>query len=86
VRADGHCKSCGQPIRWAKSFTTGKRIPLNTTPTDTGNLGVVAWDEQPGTFALPLVAINPSTGSAVTPYRYTSHFANCPQADKWRKR
>lgn len=86
MRPDGNCRSCGAPIRWAVSLTTHKRMPLDAEPTRDGNIGVVEWRTQESGLPLPVVAYNPSTGTQRTPYRYTSHFATCPQAKHWRKK
>jgi hypothetical protein len=86
LRSDATCRSCGAPMRWAESLTTKKQMPLDVEPTETGNIGVVEWVERPSRLPLPIVAYNPSTGTQATPYRYTSHFATCPQAAQWRKR
>jgi hypothetical protein len=99
VRPDAHCRSCGAPIRWAVHVATHKRMPIDAEAIASGNLGVVEWVEGPTgevfdsdghvvdrvAFATPVVAVNPTAGSAQTPYRYTSHFATCPQADQWRR-
>jgi hypothetical protein len=84
MRSDGNCRSCNAPIRWA-IFDGGKRVPLDAEANPDGNLGVIRWGPRSGSaFALPVVAVNP-TGPTETPFRYTSHFATCPQADEWRK-
>ncbi len=68
------CRSCGAPIIWAKT-EKGKAMPLDAEPAQTGTLwlfaGVVQTGDQPP-------AVNGPT--------YTSHFATCPQAGKWRKK
>jgi len=86
LRSDGNCGSCGAPIRWVESLTTKKQMPLNVEAVEGGNLGIVDWVERPPGLPLPVVAYNPSTGTQATPYRYTSHFATCPQAARWRKK
>jgi len=83
VRAGSNCRSCGAPVRWAITSATGARMPLDTEATEDGNLGVVAWREDGHRLATPVVAVNPT--SALTRYRYTSHFATCPHAASHRR-
>jgi len=62
-------------------------MPLDPEAVEGGNIGVVEWETVDGqAWALPIVAINPSPGSQATAYRYTSHFATCPQAEQHRRR
>jgi hypothetical protein len=87
MRADGTCRTCGAPIRWAVHVATGNRLPLDVEAREDGNLGVVEWQEPSGrALAVPIVAVNPSPGSQATAYRYTSHFATCPQAAEHRRK
>lgn len=86
MKADGHCRSCGKPIRWAVHFVTRKRIPLDPQPVEDGNIGVVEWIENVTPPHTPLVVVGPHTNTAITPYRYVSHFASCPHAATHRKR
>lgn len=73
------CKSCFAPIIWAKSETTGRRMPIDYDPNDGGNvfysavtgLVTVGRQEQP-------------TPQGTT--RHFSHFATCPNADQHRRR
>jgi hypothetical protein len=85
MRADAKCRSCGAPIRWARSATTHTAIPLDAEANPNGNLQVVEWNDtrNPQT-PTPVVAVNPT--KALTDYRYMSHFVTCPNADKHRRR
>jgi len=65
------CKSCGAPVLWSKT-TTGKAIPLNPVPIVGGNLELVD-------------GVARYVGASGTIRLYTSHFANCPNADAHRK-
>jgi hypothetical protein len=70
------CKSCGAPIRWAKT-EAGKRIPLDPEPRPNGNLLVqdgIAYVHEPG------------DATDFDQQYYVSHFATCPNADSHRKR
>lgn len=79
--ADGHCRTCGEPVKWVMT-TTGNRMPLNPMPDPDGNCYVDRWDQG---MPVVVVAVNSAIPGAI-PIRYTSHFATCPQADKWRKK
>jgi hypothetical protein len=85
MRADGKCRSCGAPLRWAEHFETGKRMPLDPLPAEDGNVRIVDWSDKPG-LSLPIIAVGASSPPGITPYRYMSHFATCPDAVDWRKR
>lgn len=78
--ADGHCRSCGAPIKWVLT-TTGKNMPLDPIPTVDGNCWVERWDH-----GVPVVQVTSGFVPGRIPMRYTSHFASCPNADEWRKR
>lgn len=69
-----HCRSCNAPIEWAIT-TKGSRIPLNPHPTLNGNIEL-----RDG-----IAHVVPVDLSATT-LRYTSHFADCPNAARHRKR
>jgi hypothetical protein len=69
------CNSCHREIRWAKSATTGKSMPLDPEPTPDGNLVV-----ERGVFRA-------ATAEDKRLHRdlFVSHFSTCPQAEKWRR-
>jgi hypothetical protein len=84
VRSDGNCSSCGAPIRWARSLSTQRLMPLDAASNPNGNLGVVGWvDTAQVGWPMPVVAVNPT--KPVTEYRYMSHFVTCPNADQHRR-
>jgi len=70
------CRSCGAPILWARS-TRGRMVPLDREPVADGTIILGADDVA---FVLG-PADEPIAG---TP-RYHSHFATCPDADKYRR-
>lgn len=77
LRALTRCAACGASIAWA--FTTKRRpIPLNPNPTRYGNLILTR------TSTGQLVAMFAQLGDARSEPRFTSHFATCPEADKFR--
>lgn len=85
MRSDGSCRSCHAPIRWAVHEVTGKRMPLDPHPVVTGNVAVVEWrGGEP--MSLPVVAVGKAIAErSITPYRYVSHFATCPNAKSHRR-
>ena len=75
-----NCKSCGAEIRWVRT-PAGKMMPLDAKPTPEGNVVVVRGIGYAGTSKY--------TGDPnLLPgeeFRYTSHFATCPQAGQHRR-
>lgn len=75
------CHSCGAPIRWAVT-EYGRRIPLDPTPTDAGNIHL--YDG--------VAYVMEMRGQAIIEHRaqgdvlYVAHFATCPHADQHRKK
>lgn len=67
------CRSCGMPIEWVYT-KSGTRMPV--TEAEAGNVVV-----ETGLFGEPEArVVKPGKGTHV------SHFANCPQANDWRRR
>lgn len=73
------CTSCGAEIFFAKT-PAGKPIPIDLTPSATGNL--VVREVQAGRVAVPLSKAGDLGAAEV---KHVSHFATCPNADKHRK-
>ncbi len=73
----GLCRSCGAPILWARTKGKDKPIPLDPAPTLDGNVYLLS----DGTA---VYVPGPATNDARL--RYISHFATCPDRDRWRKR
>ena len=71
------CRSCGAAISWAKT-SSGKRIPIDPEPSPKGNLVLRGDAEKLAIFA---TAVNADAREL----RYTSHFANCPNAASHRR-
>lgn len=67
------CSSCGAEITWVKSVTSGKPMPLNAEP----EKRIVLVD------AIGDLDRDGVRGRVVD--TYTSHFSNCPHAEKHRK-
>jgi hypothetical protein len=82
----GKCRSCGAEIGWIRT-KAGKNMPVDAKP-----IPFVEWlegdtlvTEEGETFrAYPSVAL-PADAKDVK-FAYRSHFATCPQADKWRNK
>ena len=86
MKSDGRCKACGAQLRWAKHELSGRSMPLDAVANQDGNISVVQWGpKSPGGLSLPIIAVNVAPERAMTPMHYTSHFATCPEADKFRK-
>lgn len=79
------CRSCAEPIFWAKTRATGAVMPVDYHPTIRGNIVVQDPARSP-----PLVAVvsdldpQPLPLFAAEP-RYTSHFVTCDDAARWRR-
>lgn len=70
------CRSCGAPIEWAKWADSGKAVPLDVEPAVNGNLAMVAGKVHRFTYE----------DFKLGRERRVSHFATCPDADKWRSK
>jgi hypothetical protein len=66
------CSSCGARVLWARSAANGKPIPLNPQPIIGGNLELA---DGIASYVKPSATVK----------LYTSHFANCPNADAHRR-
>jgi hypothetical protein len=80
------CASCKAPIVFAVTSKTGRRIPLDTTTSRDGNIAIVGRTAQGTPIAhvfrqadLDLARVYGAVDL------YLSHFASCPNADRWRK-
>lgn len=76
------CRSCGADIIWIIT-KTGRKMPCNAEPIffDLANMndeGTKVFVKDNGTIA---IGIENPEGQEVG---YISHFATCPEADKWR--
>ncbi len=77
------CRSCGAPIRWAKT-AAGKRMPLDVEPTRDGNvqLGWVGGEQ----VAIVLTREADRAGCLVDGIPlYLSHFVTCPDSAALRR-
>lgn len=67
---DGRCRSCGAAIVWGKT-ANGKAMPL---------------DAKPERLFVLKSADDPDCQDVVQVPTYRSHFATCPDADKFRRK
>lgn len=70
------CRSCNAEIEWAEWAASGKSIPLDVGTKSDGNLAVVSGKVHPYTDA----------DAKLGRERRRSHFASCPDSDRWRNR
>lgn len=83
MRADSHCRSCGQPVRWCITDVNRKRMPIDPDPVPDGNVWVIEYEQGNPVIG---VALTGATVPAAVPLRYVSHFVTCKDADTWRKK
>lgn len=69
------CRSCGAPMRWVET-SAGRRMPLDPDPSSAGNVVIEADGKA---RVLPPVEAARYTGE-----KFTSHFATCPDAARFR--
>lgn len=72
------CRSCGAPIIWALTRTY-RIMPIDAEPVDGGNVVIVGRGER-----APRVDVRPGGTLFDDRPTYTSHFATCPDAARWR--
>lgn len=89
ARARGRCTSpaCRAPVIWAET-ASGKRMPLDPTPSNDGNVVVFAAYDSDGA---PFLRCNVLRHTQLSGARAagqtlrTSHFKTCPDAARHRK-
>ena len=77
------CRSCKAPIRWVHGLEEGAWMPMDVAPVPSG-----PWRIEPNAYGEPsLIAAKHATSDLFgDPLRYTSHWANCPDAKDWHAR
>jgi len=81
-----HCRSCGAKILWAVT-EKGKRMPLDAEPSEAGNIFLQHRPNQNPLAVYTTEEQRKATKGTLMEHRlFTSHFATCPQAKKWRKK
>lgn len=80
------CRSCGAPIFWARtSINPPQWMPLDREPSERGNVVILEDDELGIERAKVLKKGERETYPPAT-LKYLSHFATCPEAEKFRRR
>jgi hypothetical protein len=81
------CRSCGQAVQWAET-EKGRRMPVDLAPSPAGNIALYPREDNvPIAVVITQTEIDAWMASGATKRKlYTSHFATCPQASRWRKK
>jgi hypothetical protein len=78
--SEAWCKACGAKMRWLPT-EKGKAAPLNAKPDPNGNIVI-----RPDMFGQDTaVYVGKGVEVADDEPRYTSHFADCPEAKSFRR-
>ncbi len=80
LRRINKCTACHAPIVWATT-STGKAMPVDAEPTENGNLFLMPTVDRRW-LAIVLGKVD---GATAPRERYTSHFATCTEAARFRK-
>lgn len=80
-----HCRSCGAPLRWAKTLND-KAIPLDAEPSSAGNIVLTERTDPAAPLARVLAGADLFDARAVGTELWLSHYVTCPDSDKWRRR
>jgi hypothetical protein len=81
-----HCRSCGAKILWATT-EKGRRMPVDFSPNEKGNIFLQHRPErEPLAVYATAEQIAAFEGTLQQHRLFTSHFATCPEAKKWRKK
>lgn len=81
MRRATECKSCKAKIFFAVTLN-GREIPVDYEPVENGNLEITL---PPDPRDMPTAFVLRRDDKALTPTRYVSHFATCPDADEHRR-
>lgn len=77
------CRSCQAPVVWANTVND-RRMPVDAEPSPDGN---IVLDDLGDDRLTPLaIVVDPGEPMLGDPPRYMSHYATCPDAERWRKR
>jgi len=82
MRTTAHCSGCNAEIFWAITATNGKRIPIDAKPDPKGRIRIE--EKGPGDC---VAHVEKEVGATLFAEgdRFTSHFATCPDAAKFRQ-
>lgn len=76
------CSACGQALTWALT-PAGKRAPINTDPSDTGNVLILQPRNLTEKLAITLSGPTLNLARASGLPLHLNHFADCPDADRF---
>ena len=80
-----HCRSCGAPIIWARTLN-GKAMPLDAEPSSAGNITLHDTGDPQAPQARVLAGADLFDARSAETTLYLSHYASCPDSEKWRRR
>jgi len=76
-----NCKSCGKPLKFVESATSGKWMALDRDPVEGGNVVITP---------MGVAQVFPNWQAAIDAYcclpLYQDHHVSCPSAEEWRAR
>jgi hypothetical protein len=79
------CRSCGARIRFAET-EKGRRMPIDVKPSENGNVQLIPGVKGPVAIVLGGQRLEEFRKSHPTWPLFTSHFATCVSAEKYRQR
>ena len=78
------CRSCHAEVIWVKVAPNNKRMPIDPNPDPAGNVLVDMHRRTAIVVSTEELKLLEEVGKHAPLYR--SHFASCPQADRWRRK
>jgi hypothetical protein len=73
-----HCRTCNRPVIWAVT-ERARTMPVDALPVKDGDIQLVQGDA-----GLPTARVLKVAERFGKKNLRTSHFATCPQAERWR--
>jgi hypothetical protein len=76
------CRSCGAPIVWSTSDSTGRKAPIDVAPVSDGPIVIVGKRGD----RYHVLRKSDAHRDQVAPgtVRFSNHFQVCPQSKQWR--
>ena len=81
LRKIDKCRACSAPIVWATT-SAGKSMPVDAEPSPDGNVLLFATVDRKW---IAIVMGKGEAAKSAARERFTSHFANCPSAESFRR-
>lgn len=78
------CSSWNARVIWTETVH-GKRMPVDATPRQDGNIRLERRQERDGDTIVAHYDQPTLLGDSGSEQRYVSHFTTCPQSKEWRK-